>query len=723
MKNLKKLTVLALASLVLAGCGGGNPSSQAPQSSAQPSSAAPSSAAPSSQAPSSQAPSSIDPTAPYEREDDADVYDRELGYFEELIAEAKAETDMDMRFVRFAEAEAALMDSGVMMPTYTRGGTYAMTRVAPRTVPNAMWGNDDDRLKGLLITEKGDGEHLFIKGEYRTELIELWDAARKGGAAYNPKAYLQEKGYSFADTYTTTFNSTPVTIDVLDTSKQRDTETLVNAIEGLLEYDNLGTLQPRLAKALPTLSADGKTYTFEIRDDAYWYTSQGRQYAQVTADDFVAGFQHMLDCQAGLEWLCEGVIKGVSEYVKGEVDFSEVGYRVNNGKLEIELVAPESFFLTRLTYSCFMPMNRAFYESKGGKFGEDFDKTAEDYQYGLVSDLSSMVYNSAFIPTSIVNNSIIQYDKNNEYYDADKVTLNQIKWVYDTGENAEATYATAINGIYAGIGLSLSNGLLKKAQDDGYFDAFHYVTDTDSTTFFCGFNVDRGTWEVGTVVSDQSDYQKNVNHAAMNNANFRRALQHAWDRETWNGVVTGAELATASLRNIYTAPEFVALGKDVEFEGHTFELGTTYGALVEYFLQNEFGRQAQTADGVDGWYNPELAADYLALAKDELGAAWDKVTIEIVCYSASKNQVAYARAFKESIEEALGEDNVEVVILNTDNLDDYYLCGYDAANGEAGNYDAFYGSGWGPDYGDPSTYLDTFLGDGQGYMTKVIGLF
>jgi ABC-type oligopeptide transport system substrate-binding subunit len=35
----------------------------------------------------------------------------------------------------------------------------------------------------------------------------------------------------------------------------------------------------------------------------------------------------------------------------------------------------------------------------------------------------------------------------------------------------------------------------------------------------------------------------------------------------------------------------------------------------------------------------------------------------------------------------------------------------------------FYGSGWGPDYGDPSTYLDTFQGEGAGYMTKVIGLF
>ena len=48
---------------------------------------------------------------------------------------------------------------------------------------------------------------------------------------------------------------------------------------------------------------------------------------------------------------------------------------------------------------------------------------------------------------------------------------------------------------------------------------------------------------------------------------------------------------------------------------------------------------------------------------------------------------------------------------------------YISADGKAGNFDMFYGSGWGPDFGDPCTYLDTFLGYGAGYMTKVIGLF
>ena len=33
------------------------------------------------------------------------------------------------------------------------------------------------------------------------------------------------------------------------------------------------------------------------------------------------------------------------------------------------------------------------------------------------------------------------------------------------------------------------------------------------------------------------------------------------------------------------------------------------------------------------------------------------------------------------------------------------------------------GSGWGPDFGDPQTYLATMLPQYAGYMTKCLGLF
>ena len=42
---------------------------------------------------------------------------------------------------------------------------------------------------------------------------------------------------------------------------------------------------------------DGLVYTFHIREGVYWYTSDGQPYAELTAQDFVAGFHHMLDTE------------------------------------------------------------------------------------------------------------------------------------------------------------------------------------------------------------------------------------------------------------------------------------------------------------------------------------------------------------------------------------------------------------------------------------------
>ena len=126
--NLKKLTVLSLAALALSAC------QQAPEEPG------------------------------YKREDDAAVYERALGSYEALIKEAKKEKDDNKRFVKYAKAEAALMDSATFMPTTTQGGTYAITRIAPRTVPYSMWGNDDDRLRGLVVAKAEEGERIFIKG-------------------------------------------------------------------------------------------------------------------------------------------------------------------------------------------------------------------------------------------------------------------------------------------------------------------------------------------------------------------------------------------------------------------------------------------------------------------------------------------------------------------------------------------------------------------------------
>lgn len=55
--------------------------------------------------------------------------------------------------------------------------------------------------------------------------------------------------------------------------------------------------------------------------------------------------------------------------------------------------------------------------------------------------------------------------------------------------------------------------------------------------------------------------------------------------------------------------------------------------------------------------------------------------------------------------------------------DDWYYAGYYTDLGSDANYDIYDVSGWGPDYGDPKTYLDTMLPDYAGYMVKCFGIY
>jgi ABC-type oligopeptide transport system substrate-binding subunit len=659
----------------------------------------------------------------YVRGDDEAIYSQVLGKYEELSAAAKAASNDDARFVLYAQAEAYLLDSAVMLPTTTQGGAYTISRVAYRTVPYVNWGNDDDRWYGLVISSD------FISKAERADLISMWNKAVKGEANYDPEAYLKSKGHSIVKDYRVTFSTAPVTLDTLNTSSQSDTEILVNTTDNLVQYNNLGQMIPSMAESW-SVSDDGLTYTFNIRKGAYWFTSEGRAYAEVTAEDFEAGFQHMLDAEAGLEWLVDGVVKGASEYLYKGGSWADVGYKaVDRYTLQITLEQPASYFITMLTYSCFSPICKSFFLSRGGVFGKAeyaAAYAAGTVQYGLATDVASQVYNGAFLLQKLNSDSEIVVVKNQGYWNKDAVKINSITWVYNAGENPTQLYADVVNGVYAGMALSEANGTLALAKADGNYDKYSYISDTTSTSYFCGLNVNRGTFalQAGTVASQKTEAQKVDTQTAMLNKNFRKAIVHAFDKATYNAVQRGEDLKLTNLRNMYTHPEFVQLSSaQVDQDGHAFSAGTMYGEMVQYYV-SKLDSSINVSDGVNGWFDADAAKSYLAKAKAELGdsVSWP-IHIENVYYSASAVQVAQAQAVKQVIEATLGSENVVVDLVEATTSADYYASGYRASNGEAGNFDIFYGSGWGPDFGDPCTYLDTFLGAGAGYMTKVIGLF
>ena len=670
----------------------------------------------------------VNAEALYERAEDEDIYYEVLGDYDELMQAAKAAENNDERFMLYAQAEAYLLNSAVMVPTTTRGGAYQITHIAYRTVPFVQWGNDDDRLFGLVISD------AFVTPEERNEMIEAWNKAVLGEGEYDPAAILEAHGHTIQHDYRTTFSTAPVTLDWLNTSSQSDTEITVNCVDGLVQYNNLNQMQPALAESWE-VSEDGTQYTFHIRKGVKWYTSSGDEYAEVTAKDFVAGFHHMLDAAAGLEWLVEGVVAGASEYLAGG-SFDEVGYEaVDDYTLVITLESDIPYFMTMLTYSCFLPICEDWYLSHGGQYGIDFffndTATTEIYTFGKNTDVSSQVYCGPFLLQKLNPDSEISLVKNPNYYKADEVTLNTITWIYDNGENMAQYYADTVSGIYAAVALRPANGTMQLALDDGNFEKYAYITDTESTTYFGGLNVNRGTFALanGACASPKTEQQKIDTHTALMNQNFRKAFLFAFDQATYNAVSNGEELKEANLRNMYTHPEFVSIENDVtDDEGKTFPAGTFYGEMVQYYLSKLEAADGVpedqyiiVADGVNGWYNAEKAQAYLAKAKEELGDSVSyPITIDICYYSANSTQTAQINAVKQVIEGALGAENVVINMIEATTSEDYYAGGYRASSGAAGNFDFFYGSGWGPDFGDPCTYLDTF--GVNGYMLKVIGV-
>ena len=317
-----------------------------------------------------------------------------------------------------------------------------------------------------------------------------------------------------------------------------------------MEYDGEGTLQPALAESYE-VSDDGLTYTFHLRKGATWVDSQGRKVADVTADDFVAGMQHMMDAQGGLEYLIEGIITNASQYISGEVtDFSQVGVKaVDDYTLEYDLEAPCTYFTTMLGYNVFAPMNRSFYESMGGKFGVEYDPDAADYTYGKDSD--SIAYCGPYVVKNFTSKNTIVFQANESYWNADHINIHTLTWVYNDGSDATKAYNDAIAGVVDGTGLNTASVAAAKA--DGNFDDYAYVALTDATTYSGFFNINRNQFananDTTKAVSSQTEEDAARTKQAMQNVHFRRALAMGLDRGAYLAQQVGDDLKYASMRN------------------------------------------------------------------------------------------------------------------------------------------------------------------------------
>ena len=462
-----------------------------------------------------------------------------------------------------------------------------------------------------------------------------------------------EEPYTGPDTYSMIANFDITTLDYVYNNKSSNGDYTSNFIEGLLTQDNHGKLIAGMAKEW-SANADGSEWTFIIRDDAVWSTNSGEEYDFVTAEDFVTGLKHAADSKSETLGLVADLIVGLREYSDGTGAWEDVGVKADGNKLVYTLTGPCGYFDGMTTYSILWPINAEFLESKG----EDFGAVQPD----------SILYNGCYILSSLVPAQEVRFDANPNYYDADHVYVQHVVVSYSDGQDPSQNFNMFVNGEVTSTAINSSlPDVVEKANE--LFADNQYKSMTTATSFWGAFNWDRRMYNLyndpsGSTTSRTTDEQKADTKAAILNANFRRAVYAAYSAHAVEAITQGEERADDAIRNTLVPYTFSSMSD-----------GTPIGALVTKYVEElvpEY-KGINLNDGQDAWYNPELAKVFIEKAKEELGdkvSAWP-VHLDVPVYAASENQKNMQLAMKNSI-------------------------------------DVVFGAGWGPDYGDPLTYIHCF---------------
>ena len=501
------------------------------------------------------------------------------------------------------------------------------------------------------------------------------------------------KSASDVKTYSSTFGADPTTFNYLLDYSGDNTAVVTNLVDGLLENDNYGNLIPALAEDW-SVSKDGLTYTYKLRQDAKWFTADGEEYASIKAQDFVTGIKYAADNKSQALDLIQNSIKGLDDYVTGaNTDFSNVGVKaLDDYTVQYTLTRPEPFWNSKTTNSILFPVNEEFLASKGKDFGT------------LKPD--SILYSGPYLLKDFTSKSSIEYVKNPHYYDQEKVTIEKVKLAYFDGSDQDLTIRNFESGAYSSAGVYPNSSNFAKTKEK-YKDNIVYSLQ-DATSWYYNFNVNRQTYNHTAKTSDE---QKQATQAAILNKNFRQAINFAIDRTAYSAQSNGEEAAKNTLRNTLVPPTFVQVGDK------------TFGETVSSKLVN-YGTQwsnMNLEDAQDGYFNKEKAQAQFAEAKKELEAqgVTFPIHLDLPVDQVNKTLLPKIHSLKQSVESTLGAENVVIDVVQI-STEDYANATFQAPTTADHDYDLNL-DGWSADYQDPSTYLNPFNAE-DGFYLKILGL-
>ena len=485
----------------------------------------------------------------------------------------------------------------------------------------------------------------------------------------------------------------PASLDYSIATRTSTTDVIGNVVDGLMENDQYGNVIPSLAEDW-SVSKDGLTYTYKLRKGVKWYTSEGEEYAEVTAHDFVTGLKHVADGKSDGVSLIQNSIKGLDAYMTGETnDFSTVGVKaLDDYTVEYTLNKPESFWNSKVTTATMLPVNEEFLKASGK-------------DYGAVTP-AGILYNGPYILKTLTSKSLIEYEKNPNYWDKEKVKIEKIKLTYYDGSDQESLIRSFSSGAYTTARLFPSSSNFASTLEQ-YGDKITY-SPQDSSSYYFTFNVNRQSYNKTAKTSEE---QKTSTKEAMLNKDFRQAINFAFNRHSYAAQLNGEDGADKIIRNSLVPDNFVQAG------------GKNFGHIAQAELVN-YGDQwkdVELVDGKDSIYNPDKAKAAFEKAKKDLeskGVSFP-IHLDVPVEQTDTIAVQQSNSFKQSIESTLGAENVVIDVLQmTDNEKETITS--QARVPSQKDYD-LNSTGWAPSYQDPASYLN-IMDPKSGSAMKHLGI-
>jgi len=261
---------------------------------------------------------------------------------------------------------------------------------------------------------------------------------------------------------------------------------LLNMFEPLVSKDPK-TLEPVPGVAESwTMSKDGKTYTFKLRQNAKWSNGEA-----MTAKDFVYSWTRLLTPATAAEYAQQGFyfVNG-KEFNSGTLkDASKLGFKaIDDHTLEVKLNNPTPFFLGLLFHHSLHPVHKATVE----KHGQHWTRP------------ENIVTNGAFILAKWEMNKVVQLKPNPHYWDKERIVLTEANFFpIDKQDTEEKMYRAGDLHVTNEVPLEKITGWQK--DQSGAYQQHPYLG-----TYF---------------------YWVNVNKAPTNNKLVRKALALGFDRE------------------------------------------------------------------------------------------------------------------------------------------------------------------------------------------------